>query len=129
MNWAQLGGSLIAVLLLAGIARLLRLGEARIASAEQAMQRAEEMLAGFVAKTALVSGDGNAALVAGNGTIAVLKRHGAHVAARRLLAPLRLRPAIEGVTVETGEAMFGPVTLAGVIEPEVRHLESMLTLV
>ncbi|MFM9827336.1 MAG: hypothetical protein ACKVOB_01165 [Sphingomonas sp.] len=129
MSWTQLGGSLAAILALAGIARLLRLGDARIASPEQAMQRAEEALAGFVAARALVSGDGGAALVAGNDTVAVLKRHGAHVAIRRLVPPLRLAPAIEGVAVETGEAMFGSITLHGVIEPEVRALESTLTLV
>lgn len=129
MNWVQLGGSFIAILVLAGVARMLRLGESRIASAEQAMQRAAEALAGFTPHRALVSVDGNAALVAGNGTVAVLKRHGAHVAIRRLVPPLRLSPAVEGVAVETGEAMFGAVTLHGVIEPEVRRLETMLTLV
>lgn len=127
MNWVQLGGSLVAILMLAGLARWLRLGEARLSSAPDAMARAEEMLGGFVAHSAIVSTDGSAALVAGNGAVAVLKRHGAHVAARRLVPPLALRPAVEGVSVETGERMFGPVTLLGVIEPEIRALESLLT--
>ena len=38
-----------------------------------------------------------------------------------------LAPAIEGVTVKTGERMFGDVTLLGVLESEVRRLEASLT--
>lgn len=127
MNWVQFGYSLAGVLALAWIARMLKLGESRIGDAAQAQMFAEDMLAGFEARSAIVSGDGNAALVAGNGAIAVLKRHGARVAARRLLPPLALRVAVEGVTVETGERMFGPVTLFGVAVDEVRALEASLT--
>ena len=127
MNWVQLGGSIVAILALAGVARLLRLGESRINTAEDARRIAEEMLVGFDAHAALVSQDGGAALVAGNGAIAVLKRHGAQVAARRLLPPLRFHTAVEGVTVETGERLFGSVTLLGVIDSDVRGLEASLT--
>ena len=127
MNWTQLAGSIAAVLALAGIARWLRLGESRIGSAAEAREIAEQMLAGFVAHGAVVSQDGSAAIVAGNGAIAVLKRHGAKVAARRLLPPLALGPAIEGVTVKTGERLFGDVTLLGVLEADVRGLEASLT--
>jgi hypothetical protein len=127
VNWAQLGGSIVAILALAGVARWLRLGESRIASAAEAREIAEDMLAGFYAHAAIVSQDGGAAIVAGNGAIAVLKRHGAKVAARRLLAPLSIGPAIEGVTVRTGERLFGDVTLLGVLESDVRGLEASLT--
>lgn len=127
MNWYQLAGSIVAILVLAGVARMLRLGESRINTAEDARRIAEEMLAGFDAHAALVSQDGGAALVAGNGAIAVLKRHGAQVAARRLLPPLRVHPAVEGVTVETGERLFGSVTLHGVVDSDVRGLEASLT--
>ena len=127
MTWVQLGGSLLAVLALAGVARLLRLGEARITDAAKARQMAEEMLAGFEARAAIVGTDGNAALVAGNGAIAVLKRHGAKVAARRLLPPLTLLPAVEGVEVATGERLFGNVLLFGVVDADVRGLEAALT--
>ncbi len=129
MSWTQIAASLAAILVLAGIARLLKLGESRIADAATARSMAESMLAGFVARGAVVGTDGGAALVAGNGAIAVLKRHGAQVTARRLIPPLRLREAVEGVTVETGERMFGPVLLFGVIADDVRALESQLTLV
>jgi hypothetical protein len=127
VNWAQLAGSIVAILALAGVARWLRLGESRIASAAEAREIAEDMLAGFYAHAAIVSQDGGAAIVAGNGAIAVLKRHGAKVAARRLLAPLSIGPAIEGVTVRTGERLFGDVTLLGVLESDVRGLEASLT--
>lgn len=127
MSWTQLAISLAGVLGLASVARLLRLGESRIGSDEDAKRIAEQALAGFIARGALVSRDGGAALVAGNGAIAVLKRHGAQVAARRLLPPLALRPAVEGVTVDTGERLFGAVTLLDVIEADVRGLEASLT--
>lgn len=124
MSWIQLGGSLAAILFLAGFARWLKLGESRIADAATARRFAEESLAGFVAGPALVAPNGDAALVAGGGAIALLKRHGANVAVRRLIPPLALREAVEGVTVDTGERMFGAVTLHGVIGDEVRALEA-----
>ena len=127
MNWTQLGGSLLAILALAGFARMLRLGDARIGVAARARDIAEEMLAGFDARAAIVGTDGNAALVLGNGTIAVLKRHGAKVAARRLLPPLELFTAVEGVEIATGERLFGRVLLFGVLESDVRALEASLT--
>jgi len=120
----QLGGWLAAVLLLAWIARVLRMGEGRITDATTAAGFAEGALAGFRAGRALVGTDGAAALVAGDAGIAVLKRHGARVAVRRLIPPLRLRVAVEGVTVDTGERLFGAVTLFGVTEDEVRALEA-----
>ena len=119
MNWLQLGASLAAILLLAGVARLLKLGESRIADAATARRMAEEALVGFDARAAIVSTDGNAALVLGDHAVAVLKRHGAKVAARRLLLPISGRRSVEGVTILTGERMFGTVTLHGVTDDEV----------
>jgi hypothetical protein len=128
MNWMQLGGSLAAVLLLAWIARLLKLGESRIADEGTARRMAEEALSGFVARAALVGTNGAAALVLGTDGIALLKRHGAKVAVRRLPRPLWRRPSPEGVTIETGEKMFGPVLLFGVLPEDVDGLEAQLTL-
>jgi hypothetical protein len=125
----QLIGSIVAILALAGFARMLKLGESRIGSEDAARRFAEDALAGFEARRALVSGDGSAALVAGDGTVAVLKRHGAKVAVRRILPPLRVSEAVEGATVETGERLFGPVVLFGITAEEVRGLEAPLTLV
>ncbi|WP_394653008.1 hypothetical protein [uncultured Sphingomonas sp.] len=124
MTLTQLGGSLVAVLLLAWIARWLRLGESKITDATTAAQFAEGALAGFHAGRAVVGTDGAAALVAGDTGIAVVKRHGVKVAVRRLIPPLHLRVSVEGVTVETGERLFGAVTLFGVTELEVRALEA-----
>ena len=125
----QLVGSIVAILALAGVARMLKLGQSRIANEDDARRFAEEALVGFEAGRALVSGDGGAALVAGRGAIAVLKRHGAQVAVRRLVPPLRVREAVEGATVETGERLFGPVVLFGITADQVHGLEAPLTLV
>lgn len=125
----QLVGSVIAILALAGVARMLKLGQSRIGSEDDARRFAEEALAGFEGGRALVSGDGGAALVAGRGAIAVLKRHGAQVAVRRLVPPLRVYEAVEGATVQTGERLFGPVLLFGITADQVRGLEAPLTLV
>ena len=124
MSWLQLGGSIAAILALAGIARLLRLGESRIADPATARRLAENALAGFVAGEALVGSDGGAAIVAGAGAVAVLKRHGAHVAVRRLIPPLTVGEAVEGASIDTGERMFGRVVLLGVLADEVRKLAS-----
>src|SRR3546814_13100914 len=66
MNWLVLAGSLVAILALAGIARLLRLGrDGKVEDAGAAAQAAEDALAGFRAEGALVSDDDLAAIVAG----------------------------------------------------------------
>lgn len=128
MNWVQLGGSLAAVLVLAGVAWALKLGESRISDDATAQTMAEEALSGFVARDAVVDTNGAAALVLGNHGIALLKRHGAKVAVRLLSRPLWRRPSPEGVTIETGEKMFGSVLLFGVLPEDVDRLEAQLTL-
>jgi len=128
MNWMQLGGSVAAVLVLVLISWLLKLGESRIADTETAKTMAEDALSGFVARDALIGTNGAAALVLGTDGIALLKRHGAKVAARRLARPLWRRPSPEGVTIESGERMFGPVLLYGVLPEDVDRLEAQLTL-
>ena len=127
MDLYQLGGSLLAILALAGIARWLRLGESRIDSPATACRFAEEALVAFKARAALVGTDGAGAVVVGSTGLALVKRHGAQVAVRRLVAPLRLTEAVEGVTIDSGERMFGTVTLFGVLADEVRRLEASLT--
>jgi hypothetical protein len=128
MNWVQLGGSVAAVLVLVLISWRLKLGESRIADEATAKRMAEEALSGFVARDALVGTNGAAALVLGNDGVALLKRHGAKVAARRLARPLWRQPSPEGVTIESGERMFGPVLLYGVLPEDVDRLEAQLTL-
>jgi len=127
--WVQLVGSLVAILLLAGLARLLGLGAPELLTPDRAREEAEAALAGFVAGRSLVATDGRTALVEGrHGTIAVLKLHGAKVAVRRLVAPLTLVDAPEGVTVLTGEKLFGAVTLTGVYPDDARALVASLAM-
>jgi hypothetical protein len=128
MNWTQLAGSAAAVAVLVWIAWLLKLGESHIADPHTAKRMAEDALSGFTAREALVGTNGAAALVLGTDSIAVVKRHGAKVAVRRLGRPLWKRASPEGVTIETGERMFGPVLLFGVLPEDVAGLEAQLTL-
>jgi hypothetical protein len=110
--WLMLGGSLVAVLALALVARLLGLGGGAIGSAEEAMAIAEETLGGFQAEAAIVSGDGAAALVLGpSGDFALIKQHGTQPAARRLARPLRVEEVEGGVRIDSGERRFGAVRL------------------
>lgn len=115
MNWTLLAGSLAAVLALAAIAWLLRLGGGAIDGPEAAREQAEALLSGFEAGEAVVASDGRAALVRGHdGSVALLKLHGAHVAARRLQPPVSAVHAAEGLAVDSGERRFGRVVLKGV---------------
>jgi hypothetical protein len=113
--WLLLGGSLAAVLTLAAIAWMLRLGGGAIESEATAMAAAADALSGFEAVCASVASDGQAALVLGrDGSLALLKMHGAQIAARRLHPPLASEATPEGLRIATGEARFGAVTIRGV---------------
>lgn len=79
MNWALLAGSLGGVLGLALIAKLLGLGGAELASADEAMAIAEAERPGFVAVSAVLGEDRQGAVVTGSdGSEVRLKRHGAN---------------------------------------------------
>lgn len=110
---AVLGGSLVAILLLALAARLLRLGGARIAGEAAAIAEAEAILPGFEGARAIVAEDGQAALVHGRDGIALLKVHGARVAGRRIERPYDATAEPEGLRVASGDARFGAVLLRG----------------
>lgn len=119
MNWLPLAGSIAGVLGLAWVARLLGLGGAAIGSDAEARGIAEESLAGFSAETAIVSSDGAAALVRGDdGSLMLLKVHGANIVSRHLSPPVTAIGSSEGVTLATGERMFGDVRL--LLTPEDR---------
>jgi len=106
-------GSLAAVLGLALVARLLRLGGGAIAAEAEAIREAEDQLAGFEAAGAQVGSDGRAALVRGrDGSVALLKLHGTRVAARRLVSP-EVRRTGAGLLVASGERAFGDVLVRG----------------
>ena len=126
MNWPLLAGSLAGVLALAAIAWMLGLGGGAIGDGDEAMRTAEATCSGFRAERAFVSRDGRSALVAGaDGDLVLLKVHGVHVAARRLTLPVAVETSADGVTIATGERMFGRVRL--VLDPEDR--DKLLTLV
>lgn len=111
----QLGGSVVAILVLAAIAWGLKLGGGTIADEAQAIADAEAILSGFDAERAVVAVDQKAALVHGrDGSVALLKVHGSMVAGRRLNPPLDTRSGPEGLVVASGEKRFGSVLLRGV---------------
>lgn len=129
MDWIVFAASLAAVLVLAGVAWLLKLGgpDTRIATPEGACRIAEDALSGFVAVRSVVGEDGRAALVSGEGArLAVLKAHGARVATREVIWS-DIRATDAGVVAETRDRRFGVVTLAGVDALDVRRLASQLT--
>lgn len=109
----QLGGSLVAILALAGIARALKLGPPpEIADSPDAMRLAREADSGFDPAQAAVSRDGAGAILAdGEGRMMVLRRHGSHFAGR-LLEP-GARATIDGaiLRIALADPRFGPATL------------------
>ena len=112
MNLPLLIGSIIGVLVLAWIAWMLGLGGAKIDGEAEACRFAEESLTGFAAAEAVVSSDGASALVRGaDGTLVLLKVHGANIAWRRLPSPVKAASTDDGITIATGERMFGDVRL------------------
>ncbi|GAB5348897.1 hypothetical protein [Alteriqipengyuania sp. 357] len=110
----QLLGSLVAILVLAGIARALKLGGApEIADEDHAMRLAREADSGFTPAEAARSRDASGAILAdAQGRIMVLRRHGAHFAARVLQPGARARAEGDLLVVATTERRFGEVTLA-----------------
>ena len=119
---ATLAASLSAILLLAGAARLLRLGHDVRIDATEAAAAAEGALAGFEAARTLVATDGAGALVlARDGRLAAVKRHGARAAVREVRWPA-VRTTAAGAVIETGERRFGTVLLAGVDALDLRRV-------
>ncbi|RYE04050.1 MAG: hypothetical protein EOP61_02210 [Sphingomonadales bacterium] len=111
MNWVQLGGSIVAILFLAGTAWALGLGRGEIAGEAETMQAAEDALSGFEAVDAIVSADRRSAMVRGrDGSIAALKLHGAQIAVRRIDAS-QVRETDTGWVLDSGERLFGRVTV------------------
>ena len=112
MNWLLMIGSIAGVLGLAWVAHMLGLGGGGIEDGANARRLAEESQLAFTADQIFLATDRQCALVHGlDGRWIVLKRHGAQVAARELPSPLVFEPTQDGITVATGERMFGEVTL------------------
>ena len=126
MNWIVFAGSLAAILVLGGVAWALRLGgaERSFLAPEEALDAAEQAIAGFVGISAAVGGDGRAALAYGEqARIVVLKTHGARVAAREVRwDDIRATPG--GMLVETRDRRFGAVLVTQIDNLDMRRLAS-----
>ncbi|MGH6786550.1 MAG: hypothetical protein ACREBO_06940 [Novosphingobium sp.] len=120
MSWAalvpillKLGGSLVAILALAGFARWLRLGgDDRLRDPERARQLADHAVCGFDAVDIALDRAGIAALLRdAQGRQMLLRRHGAGWVGRVLDVRTEARLDREFLTIGTGEARFGSTTL------------------
>lgn len=113
MSWAILAGSLGAVLVLAVIARALKLGASpRIDDSETAARLARDAHAGFRPIEIALDSEGRAALVLGeDGAIVLIRPHGAQFAARVFRAPPAVTCESGRLIIASGERMFGDVTL------------------
>lgn len=109
----QAGGSLIAILALAGLARWLGLGrDVRIADAADAIARAEDAVPGFAGTEVAIDRAGIAALVRnGAGQVMLVRRHGAQFVGRLLDGHSHCRLDRDFLIVATGERLAAPVTL------------------
>lgn len=101
MNWWLVAGSLAAVLLLAGIARLLGLGGVTSLTCEEAVALADALVPGFEGRVAIVSTDGHrAAVAAGAGDLVLIEPLGARFRARRFTAArVATAPDERGITL------------------------------
>ncbi len=108
----QLGGSLVAILVLAWIAHRLRLGgDARIRSEEEARALADEAIQGFAPVEIAIDRAGMGALCRdGAGRVLLLRRHGSHWASRLLDSHAHARLDRSLLTLATADRLFGSVT-------------------
>lgn len=86
MNWWLAAGSLAAVLALAGMAWVLKLGGAqRLETGDDAIRLAEALVSGFEGKAGIVSASGELAAAAGGaGDLVLIEPMGARHRARRI---------------------------------------------
>ena len=110
----QFAGSLIAILLLAGLAVLLKLGgKPALADEEAVAHAAGEVEDGFAPARTSLSRDGTAALArAADGRIMLIKRHGNKFAGRVLGPNATCREEVDGFVIDPNETQFGTVRLS-----------------
>ncbi len=106
--------ALLAIAILAGLARGLKLGGNPILRDDAAVRKAAgEVEDGFEARTISISRDGKAALASdGSGRVMVIKRHGNQFAGRILSNAASAHEEVDGLIVDCGEAFFGKVRLS-----------------
>lgn len=110
MNPFVLGGSIVAVLLVAGTVWAFKLGGLMGLDEASARHEAEAAIAGFEAVGAVVSKAGDAALVEGRTGYALVRAHGAHHVVRPLLAS-QIHVEGDRLIADSGEAIFGTTAL------------------
>jgi|TARA_R100000049_G_C1948002_1_gene94000 hypothetical protein len=109
----QLGGSLLAILVLAAITWMLKLGQPRtIDTDERACALAREADTAFEPTQAAIGRDGSTAILADSaGRIMVLRRHGTHFAARVLEPGTPAHSEGDILTIMPRDRRYGPVVL------------------
>lgn len=109
----QTAGSLVAILLLAGLARFLGLGGAPLLADEASVRRAAgEVADGFEIADFTLASDGTAALARSQeGRIMLIRRHGNRFAGRILDARATAQATGDALTVDCGERRFGSVQI------------------
>lgn len=125
----KLAGSLVAILLLAWLTRLMRLGgDVRIANADEARQLADAAQCGFDPVDVIVDHAGIGALLRdATGRVMLLRRHGAQFVGRFLDSHAHARLDRDFLTIATGERFQEPVVLhlgqeAKIWASSLRHL-------
>ncbi len=109
----QFLGSLVAILLLAGLALWLKLGQPEPFADEASVQHAaDEVEHGFRAVESAIGRDGHAALARdAGGRVMLLRTHGNKVAGRLLGPAARARQDGDALIIHSGERFFGEVRL------------------
>jgi len=109
----QLGGSLVAIILLAWLAGVLGLGgDIRLRDRDEAIALARTAICDFTPVDIVLDRAGIGALMRdAEGRVMLLRRHGAHFAARLIKDHEGSRLDRNLLTVATGDRFFGSVTL------------------
>lgn len=109
----KLGVSLLAILALAGVARVLKLGgDVRIRDDAHAREIADELVCGFEAVDVALDRAGIGALLRdAQGRQLLIRRHGAAFAGRLLDADVDARLDQDFLTIGTSDRRFGTITL------------------
>lgn len=109
----QLGGSLVAIMLLAWLAGMLGLGgDVRLRDKGEAVALARTAICDFTPVDIILDRAGIGALLRdGEGRVMLLRRHGVHFAARLITNHEGSRLDRNLLTVATGDRFFGSVTL------------------
>jgi hypothetical protein len=110
---AKLGGSIVAILFLAWLAKRMGLGgDVRIRDEAHARRLADDAICGFEPAEVVLDRAGIGALMKdASGRHLLLRRHGAQFAARLLDGHSDSRLDQNFLTIGTGEKTFGKITL------------------